>query len=78
MLKEPDDSQLLSLESRFFFDELFLAIRINYIDKGFSGAKEPELVFDFDAYCEKREKISNANELLDQLPAPFFKTVQVW
>jgi len=71
-LRAEGESQLANLETRFVKGDRVLAIRSAYVDGGFPGASEEELVLDFDCYTEKRAELNGLDEILRSYRAELY------
>ena len=60
------EPQLANIETRFCFDGHVLAVRSAFVDKGFPGAPNDQLILDFDCYSEEKGELSGINQLLEE------------
>lgn len=65
-LRGASEPQFGSMESRFSFERQFLTIRSHFMEKGFSGSAESELILDFDSYTEEQGDMDGIRGLLRQ------------
>jgi uncharacterized protein (TIGR04255 family) len=68
-MRGESEPQLGNIEVRFSFGDHFLTLRSAYVDTGFSGATESELILDFDCYTEQRGNLDGIDTLLREFRA---------
>jgi uncharacterized protein (TIGR04255 family) len=68
-MRGENEPQLGNIEVRFSFGDHFLTIRSAYVDAGFSGAVDDELLLDFDCYTERRADLESIDTLLREFRA---------
>lgn len=72
-MRLPGEPQNANLETRFVTGDFILAMRSVFVEKGFPGIVNDELILDFDCYNEKRRSLDNVADALERFRSESYK-----